>query len=108
MDLEKANALRKTKFQGYIHYAWDLMEDEERILVGLKHAPRGLVYVLIGYNTTQEEDLYRCQKIHDYKYDPYVMPYNRTKQEKTFQRFINTRMYRKYPTIEKAWQDYKK
>ena len=106
LDEEKAEALRKTKFQGYRHYAWDQMQDEKRILAGLKIAPRGIVYVLIGYNTTTKEDFHRCQKIHDLGHDPYVMPYNRTKRERAFQRFINTRMYRKYKTIKEAWKDY--
>ena len=107
MDEEKADALRKTKFKGKIHYAWDLMKDERKILDGLMIAPKGIVYVLIGYNTTQEEDFYRCQKIHNLGHDPYIMPYNRTKQERRFQRFVNTRMYRRYSSIKEAWKDYK-
>ena len=109
IDEEKAEALKKTKFEKYIHYAWDLMENEKGILKGLKLAPRGLVYVLIGFNTTQEEDIYRCQKIHDLGHDPYVMPYNGgNKQLKAFKRFIDNRMYRKYKTINEAWKQYQK
>ena len=104
---EKADALKRTRFNGRIHYAWDLMDSERQVLTGLSLAPRGMVYVLIGYNTVEEEDIYRCQKIHDLKHDPYIMPYNRSKNERAFQRFINTRMYRKYKTIKEAWRDYK-
>ena len=104
---EQADALKKTRFSGQIHYAWDLMEDETNVVRGLKLAPRGMVYVLIGFNTTQEEDFHRCQVIHDHKHDPYIMPYNRTKGERKFQRFINTRMYRKYKTLKDAWKDYR-
>jgi len=108
IDEEKAEALRKTKFQGYIHYAWDLMEDEVQVLRGLKIAPKGMVYVLVGFNTTIEEDLYRCQKIHDLSHDPYVMPYNRGNRTlRAFKRFIDTRMYRKYKTLKEAWGDYR-
>lgn len=106
MDEEKAEALKRTRFKGYIHYAWDQMEDEAAILRGLKIAPRGMVYAMIGYNTTQENDFYRCQKIHELGHDPYIMPYNRTKKERALQRFINTRMYRKYKTISEAWENY--
>jgi hypothetical protein len=108
IDEEKADALKRTKFQGYRHYAWDHMHDEQKVLNGLRIAPRGIVYVLIGYNTTHEEDLHRCQKIHDNGHDPYVMPYNRTREEKMFKRFIDCRAYRKHKTIEEAWKDYKK
>lgn len=106
LDDEKADALRKTKFDKQIHYAWDRMEDEKKILEGLKIAPKGMVYVLIGFDTTEEEDLYRCQKIHDAKFDPYIMPYNQIKKEKRFKRFIDTRMYRGYETVKEAWKDY--
>ena len=106
IDEEKAHALKKTKFQGQIHYAWDLMKDEKKILEGLKIAPRGTVYVLIGFNTTEEDDLYRCQKIVDLKHDPYIMPYNQSVKEKRFKRFMDTFMWRKYKTIKEAWTNY--
>jgi len=107
MDDEKAAALKKTKFHGYRHYAWDNMEDETKVLYGLSIAPRGIVYVMIGYNTTRDEDFYRVQKIHDSGHDPYIMPFNRTKDEKAFKRFVDSRMYRKFKTIKEAWENYK-
>jgi len=107
MDEEKADALRRTRFDGYIHYAWDRMEDEAEILNGLAIAPRGHVYVLIGYDTTEEQDLYRCQKIIDHGHDPYIMPYHQNKTEKRFKRFIDSFMWRKYPTIQEAWGNYR-
>jgi len=107
IDDEKVEALKKTRFDGQIHYAWDLMKDEKKIIEGLKVAPKGMVYVLVGFNTTQEEDFYRCQMIDTFGHDPYVMPYNRgTRELRAFQRFINSRMYRKYLTIKEAWKDY--
>lgn len=109
IDEEKAEVLRKTRFQGYIHYAWDVMKDEKEIIRGLKVAPKGMVYVLTGFDTTTEEDFYRCQVIHDLKHDPYVMVYDpKNRDQRKFQRFINTRMYRKYKTIKEAWKDYKR
>lgn len=108
MDEEKADALKRTKFQGKIHYAWDQIEDEKEILRGLTIAPKGHVYVLIGYNTSMEEDIHRCQKIVDLGHDPYIMPYNQSKKEKIFKRFIDSFMWRKYRTIEKAWRQYQK
>lgn len=116
MDDEKAEALKRTKFDGYIHYAWDQMKDEKKVIEGLKIAPKGMVYVLIGFDTSFEEDLYRCQKITDMKFDPYVMPYDRgNRHMRAFRRFINTHMYRKYKptkenkgeTIKEAWENYR-
>lgn len=108
IDEEKAAALKRTKFSTQIHYAWDLMENEGKVLDGLKLAPKGSVYVLIGYNTTEAEDIYRVQKIVDNKHDPYIMPYHQSRQEKRFKRFIDTFMWRKYPTIQEAWDNYKR
>jgi len=107
MDEERALALKKTKFDGKIHYAWDRIEDETKILEGLKIAPKGTVYVLIGYDTTIEADIYRVQKIVDYGFDPYIMPYHQNRQEKRFKRFIDSFMWRKYKTIQEAWANYK-
>ena len=106
MDEEKAHWLKKVKMSGMIHYAWDRMQDGNEIISGLKIAPKGHVNVLVGYDTTIEQDIYRCQKIVDYGHDPFIMPYNNSKTERKFQRFINTFMWRKYKTIQEAWTDY--
>lgn len=109
LDDEKADALKRTKFAGKLHFAWDRMEDESDIIKGLqclsKHKIRGHIYVLCGYDTTIEEDLHRCQVLVDNKQDPFVMPY--TEDVRRFKRFIDTFMWRKYKTIEEAWRDYK-
>jgi hypothetical protein len=106
MDEEKSDALKRTKFQGKIHYAWDQLQDEQKVFSGLKIAPRGHVYVLIGYDTTEAEDLYRCQKIIDFGHDPYIMPYTQSRAEKRFKRFIDSFMWRKYRTIAEAFLNY--
>ncbi len=114
---EKAEALKRTKFEGAIHFAWDNVNDEKAVLRGLRLVQQfrldAMVYVLIGYDSTPEEDLYRCQKIHDLKFDPYVMPYatsghKASKQARAFKRFIDCRYYRRYPTIEAAWRTYRR
>jgi hypothetical protein len=105
IDEEKACYLKKTRFTGQLHYAWDNIEDEAAIIAGLKIAPKGTVYVLIGYNSTEQEDIHRVQKIVDMKFDPYIMPYKPS--GKKFKRFIDTFMWRKYLTIQEAWNNYK-
>jgi len=112
LDDEKASALKKTRFDNKLHFAWDRIEDEIRIRHGLQtlknhNINNTHIYVLIGFDTTREEDLHRCQVLIDYGHDPYIMPYKRTRKNLDFQRFINTFMWRKYKTIKEAWQDYK-
>ena len=112
LDNEKCEVLKKTKFVGSIHFAWDRIKDETKILKSLallqKWKIRGYIYVLIGYDTTQEEDLYRCQKIIDLGHDPYIMPFHQSKEEKRFKRFIDSFMWRKYRILEEAFWDYAK
>lgn len=113
LDDEKADALHKTKWATPLHFAWDQIKDEPLIRLGLelleKHHLRTTsngVYVLIGFDTTEEEDLHRCQIIDQHGLTPYPMPYVKNDYTRRFKRFINLHYYRKYKTIKEAWQDY--
>lgn len=112
MDEEKASALKNTKFQGKLHFAWDRINDEKEIVRGLSilknYKVIGTVYVLIEYDTTEKEDIYRCQILKDIGFDFYIMPYKRTVYGRAFKRFADSFMWRKYKYIKDAWSDYKK
>jgi len=116
LDDQKALALKKTKFEkNRIYFAWDLMEDEGKILEGFdilkKHKLNrhdSMVYVLVGYNTTDEEDFHRLQKIHDFNMSPYVMPFKKNDRHLyALKRFIDQRAYRQQPSIKEAWESYR-
>ena len=113
LDDEKADAIKRTVWDGKIHFAWDRMQDEPLIVHGLAML-RGNrisdthIYVLVGYDTGIDEDMHRCETIIKYKQVPYIMPFSGTKDEKRFKRFIDTFMWRKYPTLKEAWKDYKR
>lgn len=91
------------------------MKDENRIIKGLEILKQyklarhdSIVYVLIGFNTTDEEDFHRIQKIHDFGLSPYVMPYQKNNRHLyALKRFIDQRCYRQYPTIKEAWDNYR-
>ena len=115
IDDEKADALRRTRFATPLHFAWDRMIDEPLIRRGLtaigKHKMRSTsngVYVLIGYDTTVEEDLHRCQVIDKFGLTPYPMPFIKNNYTKRFKRFMNLHYYRNYKTIKEAWENYQK
>lgn len=113
LDEEKATSLKKTHFESQIHFAWDLIEDESLIVNGLKlarqHKLNAMVYVLIGFNSSREDDLYRCQIVHNFGFDPYPMPYNGgTKEDRLFKRFICLRYYRGFSSIKEAWGGYRR
>jgi len=103
----KTDALHRTKWATPLHFAWDRMVDEPLVIEGLKliskHHLRSTsngVYVLIGYDTTPEEDLYRCQVIDDYGLTPYPMPYVRNSYTKRFKRFMNLHFYRNIKQLQ--------
>jgi hypothetical protein len=88
-----------------IHFAWDSVEQSERILEGLrlyaKHAKRrphgyyASVYVLTNFNTTHEQDLERIYKLRELNYDPYIMIYNKEqapRHTRLLQRWVNNKI----------------
>jgi len=116
LDEDKVKAIKLTKFDGLIHWAWDCMEDREQIIKGLELVAeygvrsRSAVYVLTGFDTTLEQDIHRCDVINKMGFDPFVMVYNNKTSPKylrQFRRMINrARYYRAYGSIQEAWDDY--
>ena len=100
---ENIEALNKVKLKT-IHFAWDLMEQSEHVLRGLtlyqkygriRDHRRRIVYVLVNFGTTMQENLYRIYKLRELGYDPYVMVYNKTaatKEIRNLQRWCNNRI----------------
>jgi len=87
--------LRDTRHQ--LYFAWDRFRDERLILRGIERV-RGAgikpwqmsFYVLIGHDTSPEEDMYRVRLLHDQGVDIYVMPKDRRNDyQQSFQRWVN-------------------
>ena len=89
----------KTKM---IHFAWDLMPQSEAVLKGLSlYKAHGKlderltrVYVLVNFDTTMEENLYRIYHLRELGFDPYVMIYDKPhakKEIKDLQRWVNNK-----------------
>jgi len=114
IDEEKAQALKRTKWDHGPKFSWDRMKNEGHILRGFREVNKaGLrgstVYVLIGFDTTVEEDIYRCQKIHDMGHNPFPMIYENEQPkplQHKFRRMIYARYYKQSGNIEKAWREY--
>ena len=105
MTDEKAKALSEVKHLRSLHYAWDLMAFEKPVMEGIKILSkyikpyRHMCFMLIGFNTTHEEDVYRFRKLTEIKIDPFVMVYNENEKgdlrNKHFARWVNSRIYKK-------------
>tara|TARA_R100001530_G_scaffold64881_2_gene46524 strand:+ start:252 stop:1130 length:879 start_codon:yes stop_codon:yes gene_type:complete len=100
---EQAEALASVKFRTLsgkskrVHFAWDRIKDEKLIDHGIQKCFNAGIkpdqmsfYILIGYDTSPDDDYYRVMKIRDYGCNPYVMPYNKQDlYQKKFARWVN-------------------
>ena len=101
MNEEQAKALNTMRLSGSsIHIAWDNPKEDilPKVEEMLKHVKcyKIACYVLIGYWSTPEEDLYRVTKLDELGIDPFVQPYRDyenkripTQYEKDFASWVN-------------------
>jgi len=114
LNEEHCYHLKGVKLFKPIKFSWDNVNDETKIIQGIELFKRSLgrgtaritnimVYVLIGFNTTPEEDLYRVEKLREQKVDSYVMPFDKKDPyQRMFQRYVNAReIFRSIP-----WSEY--
>lgn len=110
---ENIEALNRVKIKD-IHFAWDLMDQSDAVVKGLKlysenctrkpHGNFGMVYVLTNFNTTMDENLYRVYTLRDMGYDPYIMIYdkpNAPREVRHLARWVNNKfVFRKIERFE--------
>ena len=113
IDQENAKLLSKIRYMDdqfknrRLYFAFDLPNIEDQVIKGveiLKKAgipPKHLMfYILVGFNTTFEEDYHRFEVIKNLGALPYIMIYNKLnppKQLTHFQRWVNRRYYQFLP-----------
>lgn len=114
---EQCKALASVQFRTIrnnkkrVHFAWDRFGDEKRIDAGIERVkaagikPHHMVfYVLIGFDSTPEQDYYRVMKLRNLGMHPYVMPYNKKDlYQKRFARWVNMKAI--FKSVK--WEDYK-
>lgn len=114
---EQAEALASVEFRNLsggkkqVHFAWDqwgkgteklIREGFERVTSFGIRPHQMAFFVLIGFHTTEEQDLYRINTLHGWGCDVFVMPYDRTDPyQQALARWNNGHAWR---TV--AWQDY--
>lgn len=87
MDEEQAYWLNRLPLHKSIHIAWDLpqidLTDKLREVTRYIKPWKLMCYILVGFNSTMEQDLYRIERCRELGIKPYVMPYrdfeNKTK-----------------------------
>lgn len=103
MTEEKARMIDKIKVKE-IHFAWDRYEDKPHILPKLEmfarvtnlkpHSHKAIVFTLVNFSTTLDQDLDRIYTLRDMGYWPYVMVYDKEHCQKVYrnlQRWVNNR-----------------
>lgn len=114
---EQANMLSRLRYRNstfkskYLTFAWDKFQDEKLIKKGIEIClnsgikPREMqFFVLIGYDTTPEQDFYRVEFLRDLGCKPFVMPYDRNSlYQRNYARYVNNRAV----FNSTSWEDYK-
>lgn len=103
MTEEKAKMLSQIKVKE-LHFAWDKYEDKNKVLPrlemlapyikGLMHGHRAIVYTLVNFDTTLEQDLERINTLRDMGYWAYVMIYDKEHCDPVYMklsRWVNNR-----------------
>jgi hypothetical protein len=114
---EQADLLSQCNYQNakfhekYLTFAWDKYNDRKLVLKGIETCNKAGIpnnkmqfFVLIGYNTTAEQDLERVMMLRELGCMPFAMPFKKSDPyQKAFARWVNNRAVFKSCT----WEDYK-
>src|SRR3989304_2030944 len=81
---ENAKILATIKWHSFYRFSFDWVFLDKQIIEKVKllnnfglSSYKIFCFILIGYNTTVEEDLYRVELCRELKINPFVMPYNK-------------------------------
>jgi hypothetical protein len=114
---EQANLLAKCNYtnsqfnQKYLTFAWDRYNDGKIVKAGIGRCNAAGIpckhmqfFVLIGFDTTPDQDYERVMTLREMGCMPFVMPYNKSDPyQKAFTRWVNNRAVFK----SCSWNDYK-
>lgn len=106
---DHAKLLSRVRTFKQIHFAFDHVNHERAVRDGIavlerNGVPRSrlMFYVLIGYDSTPEHDLYRVELLRGLGVDPFVMPYDRRDEyQRRFARWVNHKAIFKSVSWEK-------
>lgn len=103
MSRDKIEALNSIKIKE-IHFAWDRYKDKDLILSKLEefakysnkkpHSHNAIVYTIVNFDTTFEQDLERIYTLREMGYWAYIMIYDKEhchRKYKNLQRWVNNR-----------------
>lgn len=97
LDQEIADRLKELRFEGQLHFAWDTMGLEKKVVEGIEILKKAgirvrsniTVYILTGHNTTPSQDLYRCETLRKLNTKPFIMQYTRNAWTRELADWVN-------------------
>lgn len=117
MTEEKAEMLSRIKMKE-VHFAWDRYQDKDLVLPRLKlyarvrglkpNSHKAVVFTIVNFDTTIEQDLERIYTLRQIGYWPYIMIYDKEHCDRVYrdlQRWVNNRFIF---AACKRFEDYKK
>ena len=79
MDTEQAEAVKGLRLKRNIHIAWDIpqidLTDKLKEITKIIPAYKLSCYVLVGFNSTPEQDLYRVRTLKSLGITPFIQPF---------------------------------
>lgn len=96
---QTAAALASVKHAKRIHFAWDGHSQDDAVPRAIETLSRHglkpwrlMFYVLVGFNTSQDYDLYRIYTLRDMGANPFVMPFDKSdRYQKDLARWCNNK-----------------
>lgn len=109
-ELVKLKISNFNQTRNQIHFAWDRIENEPQVLDGIKALGKAgikpyrlMFYILVGYNTTWEQDWHRFAVLRDLGVDPFIMCYEGSSPKlRAFARWVDRMIYK-----SSSWEDYR-
>lgn len=87
MNEEQAYWLNKLRLRRNIHIAWDLpaidLTEKLREVTRYLKPYKIMCYVLVGFNSAIEQDMFRIETLRSFGIKPYVMPYRDFENKRT-------------------------
>lgn len=109
VDDATAAALATLKHGKSIHFAWDGHSQDEAVPRSIETLKRHglkpwrlMFYVLVGFNTSREYDLFRIYTLRDMGANPFVMPFDKTdRYQRNLARWCNNKaVFKTTPRFE--------
>jgi len=109
--LARCNYTNSKFNQKYLTFAWDRFNDGKLIFKGIERCNKAGIpskhmqfFVLIGFDSTHDQNMERVMKLKELGCMPFVMPYDKNDPyQKAFTRWVNFRPV--FKTVK--WEDYK-